>query len=393
MRKKTSYLPYISLILLLFFLKSIPSTKALSIKKPFISSGCFFYQRANSLKTFFLNATPANINNNKPNFEQTSQLQMENALLHSQLNAVTEWLLFEQRLDEQVEKINILSKKQKKHSTIYWKDFFQRRSEELKNLLEMQMQSLPARIIFREPSSWGSSIWINIGEKNNENLGKLVVAKNSPVVIGNSLIGIVEQVEKKKSRVRLITDSGLTPAVRAVRGQEQDSFLKNLTSSLLDHINSRTELFENEQEMNLFLNLLLKIKENLAKEKNDYFLAKGELYGASHPLWKSKGNLLKGAGFNYDYDDIEGANRDLKTGISYGKDKDLPKKVSIIEKGDLLITSGLDGIFPPGLHVATVSHIDKLKDGDFAYNILAKPTATDLDNINVVFVMPPLLAY
>jgi len=45
-----------------------------------------------------------------------------------------------------------------------------------------------------------------------------------------------------------------------------------------------------------------------------------------------------------------------------------------IKIGDLLTTSGIDGVYPPGLHVGLVSHIDRRVDSSFA-RVYATPTA------------------
>jgi rod shape-determining protein MreC len=45
-----------------------------------------------------------------------------------------------------------------------------------------------------------------------------------------------------------------------------------------------------------------------------------------------------------------------------------------IQPGDLLTTSGIDGVYPPGLHVGLVSHIDRRVDSSFA-RVYAAPTA------------------
>jgi rod shape-determining protein MreC len=45
-----------------------------------------------------------------------------------------------------------------------------------------------------------------------------------------------------------------------------------------------------------------------------------------------------------------------------------------IKPGDLLTTSGIDGVYPPGLHVGLVSHIDRRVDSSFA-RVYATPTA------------------
>ncbi len=47
-----------------------------------------------------------------------------------------------------------------------------------------------------------------------------------------------------------------------------------------------------------------------------------------------------------------------------------------MQKGDLLTTSGIDGIYPPGLHVGRISQIDRRVDASFA-TVLAEPTAIE----------------
>lgn len=58
-----------------------------------------------------------------------------------------------------------------------------------------------------------------------------------------------------------------------------------------------------------------------------------------------------------------------------------------IEPDDLLHTSGVDGVYPPGLPVARVLSVDR-RTGSFA-KVLLKPTAS-LDNLRHVLVLEPL---
>lgn len=325
----------------------------------------------------------------KTYFERDSaemkKLTLENTMLRNQINGIYEWLFFENRIEDQVEKYKMLKIDDQKD--IYLKDFFQRRAEELRDILNAEYRSLPAKVIFRSPSSWSSSLWINVGEKNNEELSKLIIAKNSPVVIGNNLIGIVEHVGYRHSQIRLITDSGFVPSVRAIRGNAQDKNLLTIISSLKDQIYARDDLFTKDDKDHI-LNILFSLREKLSKKKDEKYLAKGELQGASHPLWRSKGTKLKGIGFNYDYADEEGPKRVLKSGKVIGASN--LKSEPLLEKGDLLVTTGMDGLFPKGLNVAIVSRVFPLEDGDFSYNIEAKPTCANLNELEVVMVLPPL---
>jgi rod shape-determining protein MreC len=317
-----------------------------------------------------------------------SQLALENQLLHSQIEGVYEWLSFEERIDEQVQKFKSLNFSSQ--GDIYLNDFFRRRSEELKNVLEEQLQSLPAKIIFREPASWSSSVWINVGDNVNESLEKQIIAKNSPVVVGDCLVGIVEYVGKYKSRVRLITDSGLVPSVRVLRGQTQNDFLSKKVKTLLLALQDREDIFSEDDKLDYYTQALQHLLSKIQINDEDLYLAKGELHGCSYPLWRSKNQLLEGIGFNYDFADEEGPSRDLRTGVPVENRLSTGKAVPLISNGDLLVTTGMDGVFPSGLQVATVCEVSPLENGDYYYTIKARPTIENLDELSLVFVMPPL---
>jgi cell shape-determining protein MreC len=260
---------------------------------------------------------------------ELARLKLENQNLRSQIEHVSEWLLSDQRIGEQVELYKGLMQKSVEKTKVA---FFHRRADHLRSLLERQLFSIPAQVIYRDPSSWSSSLWVNVGEDNNQALSQPVIAKNSPVMSEGALVGVVDYVGKSQARVRLITDSGLSPAVRAVRGANLE----------------------------------------------DGYLAKGEVHGSSAPFWRSRGPILKGVGFNYDYPDEEGRARDLKG------------PVPILKEGDFLLTSGLDGVFPPGLRVGTVSWIAPLKEGSYAYEIEVRPAASNLNDLQTVFILPAL---
>ena len=249
--------------------------------------------------------------------------------------------------------------------------------EELKNLFAGRVVTPSARaakVLFRDPSLWSSSIWISLGEIDNRE--RIVIAKNSPVLLGNSLLGVVEYVGETQSRVRLITDAGLTSAVRAVRGGKQNSELLNQLEILTEQLRARTDLFFSSEEQEKFLSGLSLLQERLAPAKEE-LLAKGELRGQSSPLWAGYSPTLTGIGFNYDFADEVGPARDLHAGNA------------LLQKGDLLVTSGFDGIFPPGIPVAIVTSVDPLKEGSYSYSLQAKPTAGTLQDLRVVFVLPP----
>ena len=384
--RRVVYWPYFLLLGFIMVLISIPPRATESLRGGAIACISPIWGKTAQVGSFlFATRLPQEEKNKKKSPDQL-QISLENRLLTSQMESVYEWLSFEERIQEDIKLLREVSKD--KHDDLYWNEFFRRRGEEMKQILEIELQSLPAKVIFRDPTSWSSCVWINVGQEANDQLGRLIVSQNSPVVWGDSLIGVVEYVGKKHSRIRLITDSGLVPSVRAIRGSAQDRYLMKMAYSLLERVHSHENLFSSEKQKENFINLISEMILNLSKNNKEWYLAKGELYGMSLPLWRGKGEILKGVGFNYDYEDVEGPARELRTGKPI--DNDSFSKMSLLREGDLLVTTGLDGIFPANLRVATVTKIGKLKEGAYAYEIEAKPTAFCLDELNVVFVMPPL---
>jgi hypothetical protein len=174
-----------------------------------------------------------------------------------------------------------------------------------------------------------------------------------------------------------------------VRGQEQNRYLLEHLDALNLALELREDLFVSEEEGRLLAQSLHRLKATLLQNSGEFYLAKGELRGTSHPLWRSRSQVLRGTGFNYDFPDPEGPARNLRSGEPY----DVSRKneaIPLLLPGDLLVTTGLDGIFPSGLRVATVSRVETLKEGASSYEIEAISTAGSLDELTHVFVLPPL---
>lgn len=281
--------------------------------------------------------SPANASSN----EEILKLQLENTLLKEEILHIKNVIQYE--LDLLTEMKETLGPNQDVPSM---KGLKKRHSQELQKLLKISLEMIPARIIFRSPSSWESSFWINVGTENNEALNTQAIAKNSPVLVGTAVVGVIDYVGKQQARVRLITDPGLTPSVRVAR-------------------------------MNPY-------------EKNaPLYLAKGEIHGLSKQLWRTQKSELVGTGFNYDFADEQGPARDLRTGRPIGASQESPV-IALVEAGDLLVTTGLDGVFPSNLPIARVTKVHPLKEGDYTYELEAVPVAENLDDLSLVFVIPPL---
>lgn len=86
---------------------------------------------------------------------------------------------------------------------------------------------------------------------------------------------------------------------------------------------------------------------------------------------------------------MESPARDLRTGMPFDP-RWKKEPLVLLRPGDLLITSGLDGVFPAGFRVAIVSKTHTLKEGASSYDIEAVPTASDLDALSHVVVLPSL---
>ena len=277
----------------------------------------------------------------------------EHQRLSAELESIYEWLLSEEHLQQEAELLSQLD-------TPHTSDFFRSRWLSLRSLLTQQLLSTPARVIYRDPASWSSSLWINVGDKEG-------ITPNCPVLADGSLIGIVEHVEPSRSRVRLLTDSRLVPAVRTTRGNAQNRELSALLQAVSERVGARSELFQYVDEKNLLLQLIQNVVEYLGALPEEGYLARGELHGSSHALWHSKQPLLQGIGF-------------------HGDGEAAPP----LKEGDLLVTSGLDGVFPPDLNVAIVTHVYPPKRNGYVYEVEARPTARSWHDLRTLLVLPAL---
>ena len=301
--------------------------------------------------------------------------------MRAHLETLEAWMSDEKRVQALAE--NLASLLGRKDVDVLKADFLRRVARE-KQILALRFLAMPAQVIFRDPSSWSSSIWINLGSADNRAIGRVVIARNSPVLVKNALIGVVEYVGEEQSRVRLLTDAGLVLAVRAMRGGVQNRELSSQIKNLLENVRVRSDLFYSTEEQEKFMHLLTSFEGRLCDSEEES-LAKGEISGCSAPLWRTRGTLLKGIGFNYDTPDAEGPARELRSRSIVAQ-----KTQSIIQPGDLLVTSGLDGVFPSGIPVATATKIAELKEGSYSYELEAESIAGPLDDLGTLFVLPPV---
>lgn len=374
---------YLLILVTLFILMSLSRPSSEKLRGQFIALIAPIWEKLTSTKSAF---------SRFPGFkhetgiilsplEEVGRLRLENQLLNNELSYVNQLIGSQHYLNTQLKEID-------PEGSHNFDSSYQKYVQRLKNYVQLKMQALPARVIFRSLDTWNSSLWINVGEINNTPDGTLIVAKNSPVLAGESIIGVIDYVGYRQSRVRLITDSGVSPSVRAARGGEQDLVMSEQIENLLYSLNGKKSLSFSESDLKMLITLLTQFKATLKPQNKTWYLAKGELKGNLQPSGRTQSEVLKGTGFNYDFDDQDGKARDLRTGKLLNHSQGSP--LSILKLNDILVTTGMDGVFPPNLRVATVTKIDLLKEGDYFYELEATPTAGKLNELSIVFVIPPL---
>jgi cell shape-determining protein MreC len=240
---------------------------------------------------------------------------------------------------------------------------------------QKEWEAIQGRVIYRENISFGSFVWIDRGESDNRRLGSTLIAKKSPVVLGKGVVGVVEEVLEKKSLVRLVTDPKLQISVRVDRGKK-GIYLKERLMELAALLEKEKSLFKSDSQKTLTMELIRALLEK-ARPLKGALLAKGVIQGVKDPSWRLTHHMLSGYGFNYDFADEEGGPFDLRT-------------EHLIQVGDLLVTTGLDGVFPRGLEVGVVTQIDPLKEGGYAYGLKASPAVHELQFLDHVQILPPL---
>lgn len=240
------------------------------------------------------------------------------------------------------------------------------------NVSGLENLPIPARVVFRSLDYWNRSVWINLGTSANKDPDNPVIAKGSPAIVGQSIVGVVDLVGRHYSRIRLVSDPMLNPSVRVCRGGEKLKFLHFCLSELSDQVAFLSEVAIDDKKKKAAISTIEELKESLNQDQKGLFLAKGELLGMVNPSRESKEVILKGTGFNSDFSKIDGS-----------------PSTSVIQEGDLLVTTGMDGVFPPGFHVARVTKVNPLEEGDFFYSIEARPTAFALKELSLIFILPP----
>ena len=238
---------------------------------------------------------------------------------------------------------------------------------------------MAAHIVCHGQTPWTHTAWIDIGSSSSPLL--FPIERNCPVVFGKALVGIVERVGTKTSLIRLLSDPLLRPSVQVLR-TGYDYRIEEAISYILRQIALKPTLLPKENHQKALKTLLLTLKKTLKAEKR-YFFAKGELQGSSS-LYKP--HIFRGIGFNYDTGDELGPPRDIRT----GQVGTAGPKIPLIQPNDLLVTNGLDGMYPRGLEAAYVEQVSPLEEGGVAYEITAKAACPSFLDLHTIAILPPL---
>ncbi|WP_201456498.1 rod shape-determining protein MreC [Chlamydia sp. 17-3921] len=217
---------------------------------------------------------------------------------------------------------------------------------------------IEGRVIYRDSTHWSNSCWVNVGKNQG-------VQRNSAVLSKNVLVGLVDYVGDKQSRIRLITDIGMNPSVVALRGNIQIWWVKQKLKELINLIEWLPHTYIVEKDKYEKISQLKELSSLIQSEESNQELLRGTLSGMRGSLWKQETTLLRGEGFCFS---------DGKT----------------LLPGDFLVTTGLDGIFPPGLPIAKISKVFFPRDGACAFNIEAESLASNISALSHLFILPPM---
>lgn len=241
------------------------------------------------------------------------------------------------------------------------KAFLKQRELDHADLSDMCRQTKIAKVFFYDFVPWSHQAWVNVGKEEG-------IQPNSPVTVGGVVVGVIEEVKDHQSQMRLITDPKLIIAARLAQGKWKDRFLWSQFLALSYHCS----LYEEYQHNASLLKKLAREVESTLSVCPSKLTAKGLVKGSSSLLYKGA-CVLEGKEFQCEKADEESPSLSLSS--------------LVIQNGDLLVTSGLDGIFPPGLFLGLVS---KVNQKDFSYDLSISSCAGDLSLLEYVTILPPV---
>jgi rod shape-determining protein MreC len=296
------------------------------------------------------------------------QLEKENFDLKREIEEIRQYLLDESFFEDILNKVRSC---EGIFESEKMKGYFDRRKTEFLYQLKKKLMGVRAQVIYRDARAEGTGIWIDRGLKDNRRLGADIICKNSAVIKGDCVIGVVQEVLEHKSYVHLITDPSIVVSVRSQRGGLQKVALLQ-SIELLKESFAKTHPSDTQSLTNL--------EKAIEGSNLEGLYAKGELTGARGASFRTMDQTLLGTGFNLEFKDAEGEGINL-----HDKDKE-----TLLQMNDTLVTTGLDAIFPANLRVARVTKIEPLKEGAYYYNLEAKPFVDLIYDLKHVEILAPI---
>ncbi|MFZ4098885.1 MAG: rod shape-determining protein MreC [Chlamydiia bacterium] len=237
----------------------------------------------------------------------------------------------------------------------------QHRLQELAEVPAAGSIGVRVRVLAREAGAWHRFLWIDAGR---ETCSKEQLRLNSPVVQGDALVGVVDYVGRRQSLVRLITDPGCCPAIE-VGEHGPETTWKVLRVRLEELLSHRASISPHARQQLLQALSACSPSDQAVPRMQGTMLGMREREGGSPRL---RGQLF---------------HAEWVAKITSGVPLQWP------EAGHLLLTSGLDGIFPSGLRVGYLLSLNEEPAGEPTRGFVAVPVVEDLDELRWLTVLPP----
>ncbi len=252
----------------------------------------------------------------------------------------------------------------------------------------LQSHGVKARVLAREPGAWNRFLWVDAGRETVGEDGPL--QKQSPVVYGDAVVGLIEYVGRRQSLVRLITDPQCCLAVQVAAEGSQGIQVASQRLQRLLRTNSQVD-----ETLRCALQPLLM---QLSQEHRTTVAWRGSLKGSGN----SAGGEASLVGEFYPSESrraAQHADADLSVSPTYLHEGHILHpgvwdRNQHPSAGALLVTTGLDGIFPAGLKVGYIESTaaDNRRPEQVAWpapTFTALPAVETLDDLQWLTILAP----
>lgn len=190
-----------------------------------------------------------------------------------------------------------------------------------------QYERLSTLVSLRDPGDWAGFVWVELPNRQSPETWL-----ESPAIVGDCAVGLVDFCRGERCRIRLLSDAQLSLSVTIPASQ---------------------------------------LEGDLACVPGECPPLVGQVRGFGGALCNSSGSLLAGEGY------IPGPpkSEQWRQPLIEGK-----RQFAV---GDLLVTSGLDGIFPSGLRVGSVESVETARPAQTRY-LFSLKSAIDLHRVSQI---------